>query len=314
MNTAADVDRLVEQIRQEGTSVSDMVVRVAEACMEWPYVYAEKGAEDTPEKRRSRANSLDSSMPAEAAEIRKTCPVLSKKQEKCGGCRWYPGGQRVRCFDCRGFTWWVLQQAGISIEGGGCTSQWKNDANWTVKGPISEMPDVVCVLFWQDKKDKNKMAHTGLHIGGGQIIHCSGEVKRDTTATKGWTHYAIPVGMDGDVPVQKPTLRRGSTGPYVVECQEDLIKCGYDVGKSGADGKFGANTELAVKQFQGDHQLKPDGIVGPMTYDALNKAVEPEPKTVLYTVHIPHLTEYQADALLMNYSGSWKTAEGSGNT
>ena len=108
------------------------------------------------------------------------------------------------------------------------------------------------------------------------------------------------------------TIKRGSTGPDVVECQEDLIKLGYDLSPYGADGKFGAKTEAAVKQFQTSVGLKADGIVGPKTWEALDAAVGPTPPvTTLYTVHIPHLTEYQADALIATYAGSWKTAEGS---
>jgi len=34
------------------------------------------------------------------------------------------------------------------------------------------MPNVVCCVF-QYNKSTGKMAHTGLHIGDGDIIHCS---------------------------------------------------------------------------------------------------------------------------------------------
>jgi len=40
------------------------------------------------------------------------------------------------------------------------------------------------------------MKHTGLHIGNGVIIHCTGvklgEVQYDAVGAQGWTHYAIP--------------------------------------------------------------------------------------------------------------------------
>ena len=39
------------------------------------------------------------------------------------------------------------------------------------------------------------MSHTGLHIGDGFIIHCSGEVKEGSIDDTSWTHYAIPKGL-----------------------------------------------------------------------------------------------------------------------
>ena len=37
---------------------------------------------------------------------------------------------------------------------------------------------------------------------------------------------------------------------------------------------------------------------------------EDQPTTVTYTVHIPYMTDYQADALIAQYPGSWKTVDG----
>jgi peptidoglycan hydrolase-like protein with peptidoglycan-binding domain len=38
------------------------------------------------------------------------------------------------------------------------------------------------------------------------------------------------------------------------------------------DGKFGSGTEKAVKAFQTQYSLTADGVVGPVTWDALEKA------------------------------------------
>lgn len=114
------------------------------------------------------------------------------------------------------------------------------------------------------------------------------------------------------------TIRRGSTGADVVECQQDLLKLGYDLGSYGADGKFGAKTEAAVKEFQRTHvdpntgdKLKVDGIVGPASWAALDAAVgpSPTPTTDLYTVTIPHLTLEQANALIAEYPAADKKKE-----
>jgi len=59
----------------------------------------------------------------------------------------------------------------------------------------------------------------------------------------------------------RPTLRRSDRGPLVEQIQNTV---GVPV-----DGKFGAITEAAVRQFQRNHGLVPDGIVGPRTWAAI---------------------------------------------
>ena len=331
MNSAAHVDNDINNWKTMGMTKAELVVRIAEDCLGWPYVYGERGAYDTPAKRRSRADALDGSMPGEAAAIRKGCQVLNGSRGDCSGCKYYPGGAKTRCFDCRGFTYWVLLQAGITINGAGATSQWNTDANWKAKGKISDMPSgQVCCVFM--------------------------EVKIGKTTDRGWTHFAIPNGMEGDVPVivTKPTLRKGASGPYVTECQEDLLKLGYDLSPYGADGKYGNTTLREVKKFQAASGLTADGICGPMTWAALDAAMAasglpagtasdsnagkasesasgstggtasgsassqdagsaqetlaPEPRR--FTVHIPHLQRYEAEAYVASIPGAWMTEEG----
>ena len=229
----------------------------------------------------------------------------------CTGCKWYPGGSKTRFFDCRGFTGWTLRQAGIEIAGAGATSQYNTNANWSEKGLIANMPDVVCCVFMYNK-EKNNYSHTGLHVGGGRIIHCSGTVKEGKITDKGWTNYAIPEGFDVDPrPTAKPTLRRGDKGAYVTLAQTELQQRGYNIGAAGIDGIFGKGTEAAVKAFQKDHtdengnKLTVDGVIGQKTWWALDN-VEP---TILYTVNIPHLTLAQAESICLQYPGSTKTEE-----
>ena len=113
-------------------------------------------------------------------------------------------------------------------------------------------------------------------------------------------------GGDEPLPVQKPILRKGDRGEYVTLAQTQLIQKGYDCGKWGADGVFGAATEEAVKRFQMDAGLTADGVIGKTTWEALEK---PQPVTILYTVHIPHLTKYKAEALVNQYPGASMTEE-----
>lgn len=64
----------------------------------------------------------------------------------------------------------------------------------------------------------------------------------------------------------KPTLLIGSKGDYVVIAQGRLVVAGYDI---VVDGVFGPKTKQAVIQFQKDHGLSPDGIIGPKTWAKL---------------------------------------------
>lgn len=75
-------------------------------------------------------------------------------------------------------------------------------------------------------------------------------------------------------PAPRPVLRFGSKGTAVKQLQETLLSLGYKLPIYGADSDYGSETERAVKAFQRDHALEVDGIVGPMTYAALDAAVE----------------------------------------
>ena len=303
MNSAEAVDRKIAAWKNKGLTKAEMAAKIAEACLGWPYIFGARGQLCTPAFRKQRANATGG---AEGNEILKKCQACNGKT--CSGCKWYPSGLRVRSYDCRGFTYWTLLQVGIKIVGQGATSQWNTASNWTEKGDISKMPlDKVCCVFWADKKNPKKMGHTGLYIGNGIIIHCSGEVKRGKPTDKGWTNYAIPAGMDGSVPgpdpSYRPTLRNGDKGEYVTLLQTKLIQLGYDVGPTGADGKYGAKTTAAVRKFQHDRGLVEDGICGDDVWNALDNPTE------LYTVTVQHVSRSVAESIINLYGGSMK-AEG----
>lgn len=304
MNSAKKVTELIENWKAEGLSKAEIVWKTAEALMGYPYAWGALGQECTVSNRKS-CMSRSSIAEGDRELIRKRCQVLNGSDADCKNCKYYPGGERTRLFDCRGFTRWVIQQVGITIQGAGATSQYNTAANWTERGLIKDMPkDRICCVFQQNQSDHKTMEHTGLALGD-QIIHCSVEVKSGHTYDRGWTHYAVPKGVDGDVPVPVPTLptlptlRKGSSGSYVTLAQTKLIQLGYDLAPYGADGKFGAKTETAVKAFQRDRGLTADGIIGAKTWAALEDG-----KIELYTIRIEHISKTVADEIVKKYGGT----------
>ena len=65
-----------------------------------------------------------------------------------------------------------------------------------------------------------------------------------------------------------PVLQVGSTGLPVRRLQSRMSAVGFDTG--GVDGRFGADTEAAVKKLQKDFNLSVDGVVGPQTWNVVD--------------------------------------------
>jgi len=67
------------------------------------------------------------------------------------------------------------------------------------------------------------------------------------------------------------TLKPGDTGSQVKMLQRALAALGYSPGKP--DGDYGPATQVAVERFQVAKGLSEDGVVGPATLAALQKAL-----------------------------------------
>lgn len=305
MYSASEVDRMFQQWKQQGFTKEELIVKTAQAEIGWPYGWGAVGSLCTPDKRRYY--SQRSSCPEKDAEnLIKRCQVLNGSRSGCSGCQFYPGDV-TGLNDCQGFVKQVMGRVGISFAGGGCTSMWNSDSNWSQKGSKDQMPDQVCLAFQWNSKQQN-MQHVGIHVGDGVIIECSGTVQYGNISKTAWTHYAVPRGLGGETPMPwRPTIRKGSTGEDVKYCQQLLMKLGYDLSPYNDDGKYGNKTVAAVKAFQSANKLNPDGVVGPLTWSALETAVPSGEK--LYTVCIQHLDKTQADAMKRNYPQAVVTEE-----
>ena len=228
--------------------------------------------------------------------------------------------------DCSGLFRWAFNQFKVYIAHGSntifksyCTKTGKLTGGKRQDGETLKPGTAVFVY----KTEKKNYSHIGLYIGNGKVIEASGTIAgvcvSNISATK-WSWWGELKNVDyGNEDTGFPgesswmaTIRKGSKGQEVVTCQTMLYKLGYDLGKWGIDGDYGSATEKAIKSFQSDHNLTVDGVCGPMTWDALQKAynaVTTDPPEKIYTVCIHHLDKTQANAFKTKYPDCIVTEE-----
>ena len=83
------------------------------------------------------------------------------------------------------------------------------------------------------------------------------------------TSQASPV--KDTISITLPELKKGDSGAVVRTMQILLIGYGYSCGKWCDDGEFGTSTLAALKQYQSESSLSPDGICGILTWNKLLK-------------------------------------------
>ena len=246
--------------------------------------------------------------------------------------------------DCANLLRWAAKKSGDDKVHSGSNLIW--DCDLSAKGALNDgqrtdgqplKPGTF--VFTGESYDKH--GHVGCYIGNGDVVEDAetktGVIKSKITDKK-WKWWGERKGMIFDVkegeyilpaddtekpgenaPNQPsepaddktdtqtmPTVRKGDKGDAVRYLQTLLMERGYDLGKWGADGDFGAQTEKAVKQFQKDWGLTEDGVVGAKTWAMLKSSPV---KVKEYTVTISHLTENVADEIIKKYGGE-KKAEG----
>ena len=152
-----------------------------------------------------------------------------------------------------------------------------------------EMTAYLCKLFGINPKGTTVcngvtvptiVDHTGSHSLGlgsnhGDIQHWSRKYGKTMDNVR--NDVAAILAADGSsvtdtASAENGSLKKGNTGEAVKAMQTMLIACGYDCGSTGVDGDFGKNTDAAVRAFQKDAGLTVDGIYGPVTKVALEKA------------------------------------------
>ena len=240
---------------------AEKIVTYSDSLLGCPYVYGGTGKTCTPSYREARMNQY----PKYADKIRNNCKRLKSGADSCKGCRWADAnGKGKLCFDCSQFALNVFKQVGIPLVSG-ANSQWLK-TRFTESGVIASLPaNKVALVF---RKEGSRMKHVAVYLGDGNVNHAKGHdygvvKERLADVSKPFTHYGVPSGLYDAL---YPTLRKGNSGEYVTLMQSALSLSGE---KLEIDGKFGANTETALKNFQAGHWLVADGVCGPKTWDAL---------------------------------------------
>ena len=172
----------------------------------------------------------------------------------------------------------TCQKAGSSNSGAGCKY---SRAYYKAKGQL--------ITNGKPQPGDQIFFYPSSNIGGAEICHTGLVYKVDSTyvyTVEGNTSNASGVVSNGGgvakkkyklnynriagygrpkfgmtLPGYDPSvLSRGDKGTEVKNLQKDLYDLGYDLGKYGADGDFGADTEKALKAFQTDNALPATGI------------------------------------------------------
>lgn len=167
-----------------------------------------------------------------------------------------------------------------------CDVGYGDSAGYYVK--IQVDPDTVMVYYHLKALSPCKKGDT---VRKGDII---GRMGATGNVTGAHLHWGIKKNgewidpepyLDKDYPVQAPipggtaptkyldfrlsVLKRGMKGGAVFALQALLIGYGYDLGKKGLDGSFGKATEAALRKYQHEHDLDPDGSCGRKTWSSL---------------------------------------------
>ena len=125
----------------------------------------------------------------------------------------------------------------------------------------------------------SKYTSQEIYLGRGDILCTATQGHTVVVLSNGKKYEGCPENIPGlptggEAEPGSRILRHGSAGSDVKAMQEALIRLGHDLGKYGADGDFGDCTELALIAFQTAAGIDADGECGPVTFAALNKALE----------------------------------------
>ena len=129
---------------------------------------------------------------------------------------------------------------------------------------------------WEGGHSTLSQHYAGVAFDAGQNLNDAGRINlRNQAYNSGVWAYVEPIALTPSwvhfdnrwVASGYPLVRQGSRGPYVCITQDSLTYLGFNT--NGLDGIFGNNTRNSVVAYQNSRGLKPDGIIGPITWNSL---------------------------------------------
>ena len=156
----------------------------------------------------------------------------------------------------------VFFGTGKSAEHTGIVKEIKNGRVFTIEGNTSSQSGVVSNGGGVFEKSY-PLTHSRI-LGYGRPLYDDETVTVDPEPEEDGDSQQLP-----DFTVGIQILRKGDAGNAVRALQILLIGNKCTCGSWGADGNFGAATEMAVRNYQKKNRLQVDGIAGPETWCSL---------------------------------------------
>lgn len=242
-----------------------------------PYWYGTTGNRATESLLKRKTAQYPTHYPASRTERYKK--DIRNKKIVCdciGGCKayaWTGGGEALLK---------ALETGGsYALKSGanGCPDKSANGmfayakAKGMPNGDIKTLPDLSGIALWKD-------GHVGYTVGDGYLVEwrsfAYGCVKTKISQRNFEKWYYLPFIDYAQSGNAVRDLKRGMAGADVVRMQKALMEAGYILPKYGADGDFGQETEEALKRFQSDNGINPDGVFGDKARELLFKEESPE--------------------------------------
>lgn len=142
---------------------------------------------------------------------------------------------------------------------------------WCAQYKKNNVPTTYVDNPWTDTKGFGPWKDCAMlqYSSKGHLPGFNGDIDLDKAyiSAEEWKMFAKGEIETKPVTEPLPILKKGDHNEYVRNWQLFLNLNGYCCGN--ADGIFGPKTEKAVKKWQENHGLKPDGIIGPLTWGTI---------------------------------------------